>query len=508
MFPNKFDQYFRDKLLDHSTKVSPGSWKLIHAALLRHKAFHFWKWYVAGPSAVVVLVTGHFILARINKPANARMSASVHTLAKPVTPVNPATAANDAPATGDNPSGDNPPGNNPPGKNLPAPKTNSTSVTDGTVHNPLTTAGTKLASAPTDSHLTPETNTHHPIKTGTTPKTRSTPGTYAALGPNTTPSPNSTPSPNTPPSPNTAPSTNTAHSTSTTPGTNTAPGTPTNSRRSTNALSSTGTHTHHKGRSRSETDLLASDASSTANQGAAYTRGAPRLNNSIQQPGSDQFSRATRIPDASTLTTRPTIAHFATRLAVTAKTPNPKATKDLTLPSIPYHSTGRLRLDGFGSPEYFSFKGFGFSYGAGARATIVLKKHFTITTGMQYLRVDVTARSTKDSLNQLYPGYFNNIQIPVFFGYTIGNDRVSLTANAGMIFSLYADAHGRLKTEGWPNRNGPSAYFGFNFATRVGNRMSLFAEPYLKCWYPQSTQDLPPQLFSTGVSVGLRYDLK
>jgi hypothetical protein len=464
MLPNKFDQYFRDKLLDHSTKVSAGTWKLIHAALLRHKAFHFWKWYVAGPSAVVVLVTGHFILARINKPANARMSASVHTLAQPVAPVTPTTAANDAPAPGDNP-----PGNNPPGKNLPASKTNSTSIADGTVHNPHTIAGTKLESAPTGSHLAPETNTRHPINTPTTlenrtrPGPRNTPGTDATLATNTTPG------------------------TNTTLGANTAHGTPTNTRRSTNVLSSSGTHTHHKGRSRSETGLIASDA---------------------REPGSTQPSRATRIPEASTRTTRPTIAHIATRLAVTAKAPNPKATKDLTLPSIPYHPTGRLRLDGFGSPEYFSFKGFGFSYGAGARATIVLKKHFTITTGMQYLKVDVTARSTKDSLNQLYPGYFNNIQIPVFFGYTIGNDRFSLTANAGMIFSLYADAHGRLKTEGWPNRNGPSTYFGINFATRVTGRISIFAEPYIKCWYPQRFQNLPPQLFSSGISVGLRYDLK
>jgi hypothetical protein len=492
MLPNKFDQYFRDKLLDHSTKVSAGTWKLIHAALLRHKAFHFWKWYVAGPSAVVVLVTGHFILARINKPANARMSASVHTLAQPVAPVTPTTAANDVPVPGDNPSG-----NNPPAKNLPAPKTNATSVTDGTIHNPHTIAGTNARllnnglpnARPSNARLP---NTH---PSNTRPSNTQLSGTRLS---NTRLSNTQLSSAGTgsrlPAEPNAR------HPTDV--------GQPTDTRRSTNALSSSGTHAHQKGRSRSETGLLASDASATANQGTAYTRGAPPLHNSIQQPASAQSSRATRIPDAPTLTTRPTIAHFATRLAVTAKTPNPKATKDLPLPSIPYHSTGRLRLDGFGSPEYFSFKGFGFSYGAGARATIVLKKHFTITTGMQYLKVDVTARSTKDSLNQLYPGYFNNIQIPVFFGYTIGNDRVSLTANAGMIFSLYADAHGRLKTEGWPNRNGPSAYFGINFATRVTGRISIFAEPYIKYWYPQRFQNLPPQLFSSGISVGLRYDLK
>ena len=194
---------------------------------------------------------------------------------------------------------------------------------------------------------------------------------------------------------------------------------------------------------------------------------------------------------------------------MTAQTPNPQSPKNLILPAAPYQPTGRWRIDGFASPEYFSFKEFGFSYGAGARATLVLKQHFTITAGIQYLKVDVTAKQKSDSLNGLFPGIFNNIQIPILLGYTTGNNRFSVSVNAGAIFSLYADAKGELKYFGnWPNHNGVTSYLGFNFATRVGYRLSLFAEPYIKCWYPQSTQNLPPQLFSTGISVGLRYDLR
>ena len=106
MLHNKFDQYFRDRLLDHSAKVSPSTWKLIHASLLRHKAFHFWKWYVAGPSAVVVAVTAHIILVQVNKPVNARIAHSSHALTQPVAPLTqPATpliqpaAPQDQPAT-------------------------------------------------------------------------------------------------------------------------------------------------------------------------------------------------------------------------------------------------------------------------------------------------------------------------------------------------------------------------------------------------------------------------
>ena len=199
---------------------------------------------------------------------------------------------------------------------------------------------------------------------------------------------------------------------------------------------------------------------------------------------------------------------FRSRLAVTAQTPNPRSPKNLIIPATPYYHTSKWRFDGYASPEYFSFKEFGFSYGAAARATIVLKQHLTITTGLQYLKVDVRARQKNDSLNSLYPGIFNNIQIPVLIGYTTGNRRFSVSVNAGAIFSLYAEAKGRLKDYGWPNRNGITSYLGFNFATRVNDRISLFAEPYIKTWYPQKFQNLPPHLFSTGISVGLRFDLK
>jgi hypothetical protein len=426
MLPNKFDQYFRDKLLDHSTKVSPSTWKMIHAGLLRHKAFHLWNWYVAGPSVVVVALTGYLILAQINKPVKTHAGPSSHIPTQPIT-----TPTQTAAASETTPPATMPPTTTPTTTPARSPSAPAGSPAPANIIVPANPTAPTIAPATTNTRSLANANTRHVTNTRRTSDIRHTA--------------------NTPPAP--------------------------------------GAHTRREPTPRSETALLASDASPT-------------------EPANLTQNRSTLSHRPSGMTNKPTIVRTAIRLAVTAKNPNPKATKSLTLPSVPYHPTGRWRLDGFGSPEYFSFKGFGFSYGAGARATIVLKKHFTITSGMQYLKVDVTARSQKDSLNQLYPGYFNNIQIPVFFGYTIGNDRFSFTANAGMIFSLYADAHNRLKTEGWPNRNGPSAYFGLNFATHVNNRISLFAEPYIKCWYPQRFQNLPPRLYSTGISIGLRYDLK
>ncbi len=428
MFPNKFDQYFRDKLLDHSTKVSPSAWKLIHAGLLRNKAFHFWKWYVAGPSVVVVALTGHLILAQIHKPAREHAVAAGHVLTQ---------AAAAAPAsTGTSDSGAATAGTLAP-THLTAsiPKTYS-AAGGGDVHKIHTTAGPGAGitlAAANNRPMSDATANNRPMSDATT---------------NNRPMSNAT------------------------------------TRRTTIGRHAAGNHTRHGPGTTPEADLLASDASSPKAPGGASKRA---------------FGGAA---------TQPTIVRPATRLAVTAQTPNPGSSKNLILPSIPYQATGRWRVDGYASPEYFSFKEFGFSYGAGARATFVIKQHYTITTGLQYLKVDVSAHSSKDSMNSLFPGIFNNIQIPLLLGYTTGNRRFSVGVNAGAIFSLYADAKGRLKDYGWPNHNGITSYLGFNFATRVGDRLSLFAEPYIKCWYPQSTQDLPSRLFSTGISLGLRFDLK
>jgi hypothetical protein len=421
MLPNKFDQYFRDKLLDHPTKVSPNTWKLIHAGLLRHKAFHFWKWYVAGPFIVVVALTGHLILAQINKPVKSHTDAATHTLTQPVTAPAQAAAASGAttPAAANTPATSTDAPASTTRATASTPKTNSSSVIDGTAHKLHTTSGTSPFITPAAAAARGMSNVNTSLSTKTSPPTRS----HTRHGP--------------------APAN---HVTSPT--------------------------------------VLATQPAGLATQPARLA-----------------------VPPAGH-TTQPTIVRPATRLAITAQTPNPRSPKNLIIPATPYHYTSRWRLDGYASPEYFTFKEFGFSYGAGARATFVLKQHFTITAGLQYLKVDVRARQKNDSLNSLFPGIFNNIQIPVLVGYTTGNQRFSVTVNAGAIFSLYAEAKGRLKDYGWPNHNGITSYLGINFATRVNNRISLFAEPYIKTWYPQKFQNLPPHLFSTGVSVGLRFDLK
>jgi hypothetical protein len=171
------------------------------------------------------------------------------------------------------------------------------------------------------------------------------------------------------------------------------------------------------------------------------------------------------------------------------------------------HKLPPVHIDAFGAPEYFALKTFGLSYGAGARVTVVLKKHWTLTTGVQYLHIPVTG-NTKDSIDYLSPGSVKNLRIPILIGYTTGNNFFTFSANAGILMSAFAHAEGKFtENAGWPNRNGSSAYLGLDFAAHATNKISIFTEPYLNSWYPIYHRPFPQgPLWSTGIMLGLRYD--
>lgn len=392
MLDNEFDQLFRDRLLNHSSRIKVSLWKGVHTHLLRHKTFHFWKWYIVGPSAVVVAITGHVIFGHPGHTSHKAPAA--HAVATYESrPVGTAPASLDAPTTAG-------------------------------------IAGSKTVTASSSTAKTKTSAAHHhrPVMH---------PDPLPAISPE--------------------------------------------QRTQT---------TDHRPRNRS----AANNSSGLASVHHLTTI----TGNNVDAP---------RPPIPAQTTAQITIKKFKTPAIVAAKTPNPKTPHQLTLPSMSSRSSGKLHLDVFGSPEYFTFKSFGLSYGAGARVTLVFKEHFTLTTGFQYLRINANRLTTKDSVNGLLPGYFNNVHIPLLFGYTTGNRRYTFSANAGLIFSLYTQANGALKTtDNWPSHIGPNIYMGLNFSTHVTDRVSLFAEPYLKCWYPPGNLRLPSQLWSTGLMVGLRYN--
>ena len=420
MLDNEFDQFFRDRLLDHPSKVRQGLWKQVQTHLLRHKAFL--KWYFAGPLAIAVVITGHFILAALQTTSAIRAATATLTSPAPATansthtaPLGSASSTQTAAA--------------------------SVSATRAAAFASITRAA--AISAPASPAA---------LKLGT-PRGRSA-------------------------------------------------GTPMHRSAGTPLHRPAGTSLRHRAGAHTLSEADASNGSTPPDAGTAPETADHLTTANVHPTG----STATHPPIPAQLTAPAKLATLKTRPAVTAKTPNPKNPHQLPLPARAPRGKPPIRLDAFGSPEYFTNKDFGLSYGAGARVTLVFKNHWTITTGLQYLRVAVTGGG-KDSLSYLLSGNIRNLHLPVLLGYTTGNGRFTFSANAGLLFSLYAQARGRMTETGiWPSRNGISAYLGLDFSSRVTNRVSLFAEPYFKCWYPPSATFLPARVWSTGLMVGIRYN--
>jgi hypothetical protein len=121
---------------------------------------------------------------------------------------------------------------------------------------------------------------------------------------------------------------------------------------------------------------------------------------------------------------------------------------------------------------------------------------------LQYSKANVKMDSATAIL---YPRYFNNIDLPVLIGYKVGNDRFQLSVNGGAIFNLFSHAVSPVGW-GWPNRTGPSAYLGLDFARAVSDRLSLFAEPYGRCLFTDYKSLLPSSTYTGGALIGIRYN--
>lgn len=404
MLDNKFDQIFRDRLLDHPSMVRHGLWKQVHTHLVRYTAF--WKWYVVGPSAIAIAVTGYFLVAAFHSPATSTTQNLKCEPKATATAAHPTAAAASA-----------------------IPGANAIPGTSATTNRGK--SATRTATATRSKTATPTTTT--------------------------------------------------------------------------NASASAQPFHHHRRSAAHPT----TGSTNTAPESIATTSATTSQTTNPANP-----APATHPPIPAQLTSPAKLAILKTRPAVAAITPNPRKPHQAILPARPPRKTPQVRLDAFGAPEYFTLKVFGLSYGAGFRATVVFKNHWTFTTGLQYLRIDVTGKG-KDSADNWPPGTIKNLHLPLLLGYTTANERFTFSANAGILLSLYAHNSGEMTYTGlWPNRNGLSALLGLNFATHVTNKVSIFAEPYLKCWFPQPRNQFlgptptifPPKAWSTGLMLGVRFN--
>lgn len=61
MRDNEFDQFFRDQLDDHPSRLPVHLWKNIHIGVARRPSFLLKNWYFIAPVLPVILVVGHFL---------------------------------------------------------------------------------------------------------------------------------------------------------------------------------------------------------------------------------------------------------------------------------------------------------------------------------------------------------------------------------------------------------------------------------------------------------------
>ncbi len=195
----------------------------------------------------------------------------------------------------------------------------------------------------------------------------------------------------------------------------------------------------------------------------------------------------------------PLLSQLASRRPVTANQLRPALPAKSMKPPSDFNSM--WHLDIYGSPDYPTAQ-FNLSYTFGVRMTMLLTKHIFATVGMQYSRL---RPKRIDSTADLYPAYFNNIDLPLLVGYTFENDRFHGAVTAGAIVNLFSHAAGNPGW-GWPNRMGASVYLGFDLSHELSDRLAVFAEPYGRCMFTDHKSLFPGQTFTAGTLIGIRYN--
>lgn len=147
------------------------------------------------------------------------------------------------------------------------------------------------------------------------------------------------------------------------------------------------------------------------------------------------------------------------------------------------------------------------SYTVGLRLNRSFGKRFSAKIGIQFSQLNYVLPDSSSS-----PGanHLKRLDLPVLAGYSLGNETIGMTVNAGVIFNLYSwlgpGQFNYIKTN-----TGLSLYLGFNFSKHINERIDIFSEPYYR--YQLSSMVISPNYFPkyidvVGLSFGVRYHFK
>jgi hypothetical protein len=123
---------------------------------------------------------------------------------------------------------------------------------------------------------------------------------------------------------------------------------------------------------------------------------------------------------------------------------------------------------------------------------------------------------------------YHSVDIPVLFGYELGNDKIHININAGPVANLYSWQHGSvLGKDSIPQSisTGKTSSLAYQYRTNIGlgvtggvsvfyklnDQLHVYAEPYFRYNFGDMTTNEAPiqQKYTTiGLHLGLRIDLK
>ena len=230
-----------------------------------------------------------------------------------------------------------------------------------------------------------------------------------------------------------------------------------------------------------------------------------------QTPGKQTMEKPSVPRHNPTPVTLPAIASTSIRAAITASSPSKSSHNAFSSPGNwpalpPFHRTGYISL--YASPDFPNHY-YTWSYTVGFRATFQFSRHWSITSGFEYARVNVPTQVVPPAgaYDTLHSFYFSNYEVPVLFGYTRTSRHAALTVYGGAIVNLHFHASTSVWINNWPDRDSYGAVLGLEYSYSLGRHLAIFAQPYVRYSISDYRMITQTQRWSFGTLLGIKYRL-
>jgi hypothetical protein len=194
---------------------------------------------------------------------------------------------------------------------------------------------------------------------------------------------------------------------------------------------------------------------------------------------------------------------------------------------------------------------FSSAFSAGLRYTKVFRSGISIAGGLNYSQINEKFTFVENNISEIVYvidpvthdttgsytisgakyktsyNHYRSVDVPVLFGYELGNDKIHININAGPIMNIYSWQQGQvLDSSSQPEsiNTGKTSSLAYQYKTNIGlgitggasvfyklnDQWHIFAEPYFRYNFSSMTSNESPvqQKYTTvGMHIGLRLDL-